>query len=77
MNVKNQLKEMQEFLASKKQLGVLAQRAGVSLGTVYGTFDVEDFESLKGKQLTVYQTAVELINEIKSLPAMAAEALNK
>ena len=75
MSAINTLKEMQLFLADKKQLTVLAERAGVSIRTVYDTFDCEDFEKLKGKQLTVAQKAIDLINEIKNMPDAARDAL--
>lgn len=72
---KNQLKEMHEFLASRKQLTVLAERAEVSLRTVYDTFYRTSSEELKGKQLIVYRKAIELINEINELPTLAGNAL--
>lgn len=72
---KNQLKEMRDFLSEKKQITILAQKSSVSLRTVYDTFANSCPEDLKGKQLIVYRKAIELINEIKSLPSLATEAL--
>ena len=71
------LKEMQEFLSSKKQITVLAEMSGVSTRTVYDAFDAPDFDALSGKQLTVVLNAIELIDRIKSLPQAANEVLNK
>ena len=71
------LKEMQEFLSSKKQITVLADISGVSTRTVYDAFDAPGFESLSGKQLTVVMNAIELIEKIKSIPQAASDVLNK
>lgn len=77
LSEKNQLEEMQNFLSEKKLITILAQKSDVSTRTVYDTFANSSPDDLKGKQLTVYRNAIELINEIKSLPRLAAEALEK
>lgn len=77
MDFKTQLNQMREFLASKSLMKELAERADVNTGTVYNTFSAEKFEDLKGKQITVYQKAIEIIEEVKSLPEKASAVLNK
>lgn len=76
-NFKETLNGIQEILVAKKQFQNLASRSGVSLRTVYSTFDVESFEELKGKQLAVYQEAIVLVEEINNLPQRAENAINK
>lgn len=71
------LKEMQEFLSSKKQITILAEISDVSTRTVYDAFDAPNFDSLSGKQLTVVLNAIELIDKIKSMPQAATEVINK
>ncbi len=73
---KNQLLTMREFLADRKQITTLAERSGVSVRTVYDTFTQASPDLLKGKQLVVFRKAIELINEIKSLPDLAMKAIN-
>ena len=72
---KQSLNEMKEFLSSRKQFTLLAKNSEVSLRTVYDTFEAESFNKLTGKQLAVYRKAIEMVNEIKSLPQQASEAL--
>jgi len=74
-NFKDNLKSIGEFIAARQKLGELAKRAETSLSTVYETFKVENFESLSGKKLDVYRIAIEMVNEIKSLPQQATDAL--
>jgi hypothetical protein len=74
-NFKQSLSEMKKFLTSRQQFSVLANKCEVSLRTVYNTFEAESFEDLKGKQINVYRAAIELVNEIKSLPHQADAAL--
>jgi len=69
------LKSISEFLAQKQKLSELASQAKTSLTTVYDTFKVESFEQLSGKKLDVYQKAIEMVNQIKSLPQQANEAI--
>ena len=69
MEKQNYMKEMLSFLTEKKVIIELCNRADCTRNTVYNTFDNEGPEKLSGKQLTVYQEAVKLINEIKNLPA--------
>jgi len=76
-NFKETLNGIQKFLSEKKQLKNLADRSGVSLRTVYDTFEVESFSQLAGKQLAVYQTSILMVEEIKKLPQLAENAINK
>ncbi|MDD3195342.1 MAG: hypothetical protein PHU68_06035 [Paludibacter sp.] len=72
---KNQLKEMRDFLSERKLISELAKRAGVGVRTVYDTFAQASEEDLKFKQIKVYQTAIEMVAEIKQLPQRAKQAL--
>lgn len=76
-NFKENLSEIKKILTEKKQISTLAERSGVSVRTVYDTFESESFSELSGKKLTVYRTAIQMIEEISALPAMAENALNK
>jgi hypothetical protein len=76
VNFKQSLNEMQEFLSSRKKITELAEKANVSLRTVYDMFAVEKFKELKGKQIDAYRCAIEMINEINSLQKQAIDALN-
>ena len=69
MKKENYMKGMLSFLTEKKVVIELCNRAECTRNTVYKTFENEGPEQLSGKQLTVYQEAVKLINEIKNLPA--------
>lgn len=71
-----QLKEIYEFLKSRNKIRELCTRTGTSFNTVTGTFEQPDFESLKGVQIDICDTAIEMIEEIKNLSARAAEALS-
>jgi DNA-binding phage protein len=73
---KNQLKEMRDFLSERKLISELARRAGVGVRTVYDTFGQKSEKDLKFKQITVYKTAIEMINEVKQLPELAKKALS-
>jgi predicted DNA-binding protein YlxM (UPF0122 family) len=72
---KENLKLISEFLAQKQKLSELAAETKTSLSTVYDTFKVERFEQLSGKKLDVYQKAIEMVKQIKSLPQQANEAI--
>lgn len=72
---KNQLKDMRNFLSERKLISELAKRAGVGVRTVYDTFAQASEEDLKFKQIKVYQTAIEMVAEIKQLPQRAKQAL--
>lgn len=72
---KNQLKDMRDFLSERKLISELAKRAGVGVRTVYDTFAQASEEDLKFKQIKVYQTAIEMVAEIKQLPQRAKQAL--
>jgi len=72
---KQNLIEIQEFLSSRKQLSVLANKCKVSLRTVYNTFEANEFDHLKGKQIDVYRESINMITEIKSLQNQATDAL--
>lgn len=74
-NFKDNLKSIGEFITSRQKLGELAKRTETSLSTVYETFKVETFEQLSGKKLDVYRNAIQMVNEIKSLPQQAKDAL--
>jgi hypothetical protein len=76
-NFKKNLEEVKSFLSEKKQITTLAERAGVSTRTVYNVFNAESFEELNGIKLDVYRHAIKLVEEIKSLPMLAEEAINK
>lgn len=76
MNKKKQhLREMMAFINEKGLMNRLCEKANVSRNTVVATFEAESFEDLKGKQLIVYQAAIELMEQIKQLPAKAEELL--
>jgi methylphosphotriester-DNA--protein-cysteine methyltransferase len=72
---RDNLKTISEFLAQKQKLSELASQAKTSLTTVYETFKVESFELLAGKKLDVYQKAIEMVKQIKSLPQQANDAI--
>jgi len=72
---KKDLTEIQSFLSTRKKLNELAVLAGVGLTTVNDTFKVKNFDELVGKRLDVYQKAIEMVNQIKSLPQQANEAI--
>jgi len=74
-NFKSDLKEIQVFLSTRKKLGDLALQAGVGPTTVSETFKAKSFDELIGKKLDVYQKAIEMVTQIKSLPQQANEAI--
>lgn len=77
MEFKRQLVEMRAYLADRKMLKEVGKRAGVEVRTVHDAFSSQTFDDLKGARLKVYKEAIKMIEEIKSLPAMASEALSK
>lgn len=74
---KIELNEIRSFLAEKKQLPILAERAGVTVRTVYNTFNEQSFDDLKGDRLNVYREAIKLVEEIKNLPLKAKNLFNE
>ena len=75
-NFKENLKAISEFLAQRSKLGELAKNTRTSLSTVYDTFKVDTFDQLTGKKLDVYRLAIQMVQEIKSLPEKANDVLN-
>lgn len=71
------MKEILEKIKEKGMFSELMLRADASRTTVNRTFENESFDSLKGKEITVYREAVALLEEINNLPARAAEALSQ
>lgn len=70
------LKEIFEFLKERSKIRELCDRSGASAKTVIGTFEMADFNALKGKQITVCTVAIQMVNEIKQLANLASEAIN-
>ncbi|HOG05684.1 MAG TPA: hypothetical protein PK978_05555 [Paludibacter sp.] len=71
------LKEIYEFLKTRNKINELCTRTGNTFNTVYRTFKQPDFQSLKGAQINICNTAVQMIEEINNLPARAVEALSQ
>lgn len=72
-----QLKEIYEFLKSRNKIKELCIRTGNSFNTVSKTFEQPNFDSLKGVQINICDTAIKMVEEINNLPARAAEALSQ
>lgn len=71
------LKEIYEFLKTRNKINELCTRTGTTFNTVYGTFKQPDFQLLKGAQINICNTAIQMIEEINNLPARAVEALSQ
>ena len=77
MEFKDQLNKIKSYLAERKMLKKLAERANVEVRTVHNAFSANTFDDLKGSRLDVYREAINMVDEIKSLPTMATRAINK
>lgn len=65
-NFARDLAELRKFLADRKLLGELADRAGAKSRTVQYALSVKSQQDLKGKRLKVYLEALILKKEIES-----------
>lgn len=61
------LSELRKYLADRKLLGVLEERAGAKSRTVQYALTAKSKKELKGKRLKVFQQAILLRKEIDAL----------
>lgn len=73
---KSDLQAIKNFLAKRRRLSVLAEQVGVSVRLVHEALSVNSFDELTGDKLTVYEEAINMVNNIKNLPDKAQEILN-
>lgn len=72
----SEMEKVYSFLKEKGMITELIKRSETSRNTVLETFKKSSTEDLKGKQLLVYMEAMQMIEEIKSLPSRIEEVLN-
>ena len=69
--------EMRAFLAERNLYPQIARKLGISINTVRRTFELSNSEKeLKGNRWQVWNAAIDLIYNIKTLTARAEKVLN-